>query len=807
MGTARLPRSLNAVDALKSGLFVLIFDAVNEASREYAETKLLSTDVSGFFQKYFQNRLVVTSRAAGYLPTLSLPIFELQPIRPALVEQFLGGARLKVRSLSAHLRSALRNPLLLSMYLERADKSEVQSIPELFDGHFKRVRERVKKGLALDVPIVDLLAPIAYELIERGAQTIAFPEAKGQLEAQMRRDTQSPDVGRFLRFLIADGLLVADAEGGISFFHQAAMEFCAARELLERDKNSRFSLGEMMSLRRWDEVIVLLLTLLQPGKRKKLLREIVQVDLVFACRAFELATVKDKQIGLYLFDAATGMLSKERAPDAQKRAIADALRGIAPYGRKLTLIRWLDDPIIGPDAATFLAAMGAKEVVPKLASLALKHNRWPSEFAFALQSLGDESVVDKLIVSALRTMSEHNFVDANAGQMIARFESDEVLSKLALLSTSKSVKKRRLAAAALAECRSDRSRALLAKLLGDPSHDVRWKAIFALSRGDRKPYKTAGVVDSLFGLLRDPEDGHFAAKYLVRITDEAIVKRASQKLQEPASEIEEINASVVAFSNSPDRLKDVLFNKLRDYMGTLSKTLSSALAQLPVHFLLPDLYPFFHVENESLRSTMVDALRMLAGLKEQLPISEEECNYLFTLLERRSSFRSLMSLRWLISGHFQAVSKPIILKKITDPLYPLRNELIEALSHLPLARGDLPPDTVEWLITKLDRKAEFGVWSPMGQLLGRVLDESMIAERVIPLLASSNPVVKNNAHIVLQTAEDALGKRFTLPDTCTGSRQSGGGIGANRRPSPSRNKFSSKRPRKSLGSQGRKGPR
>lgn len=180
--------------------------------------------------------------------------------------------------------------------------------------------------------------------------------------------------------------------------------------------------------------------------------------LVFACRAFELATIKDKQIGLYLFDAAARMLSNERAPDAQKRAVADALRGIAPYGRKSTLIHWLDDPIIGPAAATFLAAMGAKEVVPKLVSLTLKHNQWPSEFAFALQSLGDESVVDKLIVSALSTVSGRNLVDENAGPVIARFESDELVSKLALLSASRSTRKRSLAAAALGECRSDRSR-------------------------------------------------------------------------------------------------------------------------------------------------------------------------------------------------------------------------------------------------------------------------------------------------------------------------------------------------------------
>jgi hypothetical protein len=91
-------------------------------------------------------------------------------------------------------------------------------------------------------------------------------------------------------------------------------------------------------------------------------------------------------------------------------------------------------------------------------SLTLKHNQWPSEFAFALQSLGDESVVDKLIVSALRTVSGRNLVDENAGPVIARFESDELVSKLALLSASRSTRKRSLAAAALGECRSDRSR-------------------------------------------------------------------------------------------------------------------------------------------------------------------------------------------------------------------------------------------------------------------------------------------------------------------------------------------------------------
>ena len=109
------------------------------------------------------------------------------------------------------------------------------------------------------------------------------------------------------------------------------------------------------------------------------------------------------------------------------------------------------------------------------------------------------------------------------------------------------------------------------------------------------------------------------------------------------------------------------------------------------------------------------------------------------------------------------IFEELLIEKLSDNTYLFREQLIEIVSRLPLVKGDLSINVIEWLITKLDQKIERyprDIYSPITQLLGKTSDERILMEKLIPLLNSNNAVLRNNAYLAISKAERVLGKRF-----------------------------------------------
>ena len=759
MVRARLPRSLDVDAGLKRGAFVMILDGVNEVSREYVSTKLFMTDVAGFVQTYAANRFIITTRTIGYLPSLPMPVFQLESISYGRLTDLLSGSGIDLESLPRALTAALRTPLLLSMYLGMGERTAMRGIPDLFDEYFLRVQEDMRRAIGGDVRLVSLLAPLAYELVEQGVQTTSLRAVEERLKAQLPEHARSA-ASRIAGYFIAHGLFVLDAEGGIGFFHQSAMEFCAAKELVRQRSSSTFSLTELITFHRWDEVIVLLVTLLDPKSKRQVLTEIADRDIVFSCHAFESAMVKDRTIGLFMFERAVRLLERPRISNSEKDDIGRALVQLAPYGRKEVLFRWLDDPIIGRYAAVFLGHMGAREASPRLIQLLLKERQWPSEFAVALQLLGDASVVGNLISKGLKIPLRESCVGSNIADVAAHFESDELLRRVTELSKSASVNSRILATTILTACRSDASRPLLARMLQDSSHEVRWRALLYLRSRNRKgPYKATGVASSLFDLLSDPHDGAGAAGILLEISDGSIQERARSALDSSTNEIEQVNLAVVLSKSSPELARDLLFAKIRSYKKTFALSLRHGLAALPRSLLLPDLYKFFRTADDVVLNILIEALQWVLITEDQLPISQEDFDVIFSRWEREHVKKTCNPNFFALLAGFGDVSKPTILEKLSDPTYRFRDDLVDILARVTVGQKDLDPSAVEWLITRLGRQSD-DRWNAVAQVLGRVLDQSMIEERVVPLLASTNASLRAGAYQTIKVAEQTLGIRF-----------------------------------------------
>jgi HEAT repeat protein len=631
------------------------------------------------------------------------------------------------------------------------------------DVYFKTIEHKFEAVSAAHVSLMLMLRPIAYRLISEGSQALNAPEIKREFRKVIARQKHHQQVGsgEVLNALILYGLLVPDTEGRVGFFHQTALEYVAAVELLSRYSKGSVSVRKLLGLRRWDETIILFIALLPGSERRRVLQEVSEIDIIFACHAFESATVKDGSIGLSLFDILAEKLSGKRLPTQKRKLLARAAIGLAPYGRKPVLAKWLDDKDeeVASSAAAFLGLMGAKEFVPRFISKLRKERVWPSKFAKALELLVNESVV-KALVKAGET-SRGELAQSNFADVLQRFESDEVYSEVKRLSRSRTSRKRKFAVRILSNFESNRSVNILEDMLQDSNAEVRDEVIFGLEHS-RAPHKTNRVIARMFNLLADRDSGQWAADFLISVSDASIILEAERRIASPINAHEFINLCAILARLDPNTARSLLFEKLDDYKPSFHDSLVFALAKLPVDCLLPNILSFLRSENDSLRSTVLDTLDWVRRPGEQLPISKKDCEYLVRLWERPSvQNRADVSVHFtfLLGDAFQSIAKPLLLKRLSNPKYKLRVQLLPIISRMPLAKGDLSSAMIEWVLSEFKIGLPPYEWPP-GEIVGMVAGESMVSKKLIPLLLSSNPNVRNNAYRAIRAIENRLGRRL-----------------------------------------------
>lgn len=559
----RLPQHLGLSKALEEGFFTIICDAVNEVDRKYVETGVMAEDLSSFMAQFPANRYIVTSRSWNYVSSLALPTFELAPVSSVVLEEHLQDNAFSFIEPSLQIMELARNPFLLKLFLQFSQEDlEVTNAADLLKRYFANVEETLANDLVLqELSLAELLSPLAYEAVEEGTQTLS-PEYVLSYLGSVLGESGSPDhkaAQQVFDALVFRDVLVLDAEGEVSLFHQTAQEYLAALALKQRYEVDNSILEQKITHLRWDETIVLFITLLGPKHAKEVLKRLAEVDLVFASRAFELSAFNDSTIGLQLFDVAVARLSEENVSSVEKREIATALRSIGAYGRKPILQKLLHEPYVGEAAAIALGRMNEQEMIPAITERLLEHNVWPSDFAHALIMLVDVSSIPVLIEYGKQ--ADEGLTDSNLALVLSALESKELYAGIDELTTSAVLRDRVFAGHILRAIDSQQAQNRLAELLQDSESEVQIWAIFGLRRGE-KPYKDELVVDVLFKLLKQEESGHYAAEYLADLAEREIFERAKSKLSRAISSTERINLSTVVAHYDSELAKATVFTAL-----------------------------------------------------------------------------------------------------------------------------------------------------------------------------------------------------------------------------------------------------
>ena len=768
MIASRLPRSVDVDKALKCGYLVLILDAVNEVSRNLVDSKVLANDISWLISRFPRNKFIFTSRSVNYASFLSLPVFELEPLSFNILSRYLEDNCVNsLDNLSDNVKRILTNPLFLNLFIQanKEDIGKISNAVSLLREYFSAIEQKlIQEKLLMDLQLMELLTPVAYQIIDNGSQTIPPEQILVHFHKIFNDHSQlnSNTAEDVFQALISLGVLVPDAEGKIGFFHQTALEYLAAFELSSLFQKDKLVLEDKINFLRWDETIILFISLLSPKQSEIVLRRIAENDIVFACRAFESAAIQEQTIGHQLFDIMYQRISKSPLSVPEKENIARAIRHIGSYGKKDVLLKLLDDNVMANASAIALARMNVKDAVPKITELLLKDNIWPSDFAKALGLLVDESIIPQLIECG-KQVNEESLVHSNLATILSKFESEYLYSELYKLAQSEVSTEKQFAAEILNEMNSDRAMECLTQMLYDSDHGVLCSAILGLKYSQKTPYKSAAITAQMFELISNEESGSFAAFYLKDIADEFIFKEALNRLQNPRNDYERINLCTIIAKSDPETSKKILFDALDNYNPSLHESLYSALGSLDIKYLIPEIFVYLKKDDAKLRLTALDALRRALGHEEQLSIDKENCEFLITILETTDEYMEKHTAGTLLTRHCSSLSKDMLLNRFSDVTYPFREHLIEFVAYLPLVKGDLPIDVIEWLITKLHDKSEMcsmDAWNPVAHILGRVCDEGNLKEKIIPLLNSSNEVLRSNAYVVVSEAERVLGKRF-----------------------------------------------
>jgi len=762
MIASRLPRSLDVDSALEIGCFLLVFDGINEVPRNFVETKVLNDDILWLINRFPRNRFIFTCRSMNYVPFLPLPVYELKPVSLTTVDQYVSdNCGIPAGTLPEKLKTTLTNPLMLSLFMQtrEVNQEKIGKATSLLAAYLSLAESKLVAEIGtLYLPLTRLLGPIAYRMVDEGSQTLPPEEFLAQFYASIGADF----VNSVFQILMSLGLIVPNTEGRIAFFHQTLTEYLAAAELKSRYDVDPTVLEGKIDYLRWDETIMLFVSLLSQEQSKAALAAVANKDLLYACRAFESAAIHDETTGLRLFDMILERLADPLTSFSEKRTLGSAISHLGVFGRRDVLLKLLDDKAVAEGASTALALMRAKEATPKLLELLLRDNVWPSEYAAAIRLLADESMIPELILHAKKA-KKGDLLISNLADILASLESERLYSEISRLAQSGSLKERRLAARTLSRLYSDIAIEWLVKMLSDPDHEVRWEPIFAFTGTFGRPvYKTSAVVSQMFNLLDDGESGHWAAEYLVEVADIDILTESAKRLKNPRNKYEHVNLCRIIAKSDPKKAKEELFGLLDDYDPHLHNSLYHALSSLGINNIVPEIFRYLRSNNQKLRITVLEALRIPLSESEELAISEEDCELLISLWETSDDYMETHMSGYLASDHCAALSKKMLLGKLSNAGYPHRDRITELVARLPLTNGDLPETVIDWLITKLSSKSQMHPeWNPISIILGKTCDERVVIRKLLPLLKSSNAAVRSNANLAIREAERNLGKRFT----------------------------------------------
>ena len=398
---ARFPPKLNFANLNAAFPLTLFLDGFNELPRQHREDGSFDLDLDNLLAKYPNIRLIIGSRTSDGLTRLEPPIYELSSIANEEVHRLISEREYLIPSAYRRdIEAILRRPFYFRLFEQTTISIErVKTPSDIYAQYLDHIGRRFVARFGKDFDLLEALERQAYDALETGSEAWSLADLKASLRS-LAPDLTSDFADEIVNWMAAIELVIPQGAGRGTFVHQSVTEYLAARKLAARLMANDTSIPEIIARRRWDNVILLTLSMLGAEQARMLLAEIIEIDPGFAIDGARFVEEKREE----LIEALLQIL------------IAHPERPLERYNSNLSFLQFspshegllrqivAEFPAIRPDAEEALAGLLGQAFKPELVEkLFADHISWETRPSVeALSSLLTPDDVPTIIDRALK---------------------------------------------------------------------------------------------------------------------------------------------------------------------------------------------------------------------------------------------------------------------------------------------------------------------------------------------------------------------------------------------------------------------
>lgn len=306
MAEQSLPSNFSLGQLLKQMKAKFVLDSFNEMPREYRESGHFEQDISNFLGMISGNILIIASRTDDGLKRLDFPKFLIEEIQKSYVEQSIRNIGYEIKSdFKRELLALLQKPLFYRWFFEgKADIGDRAHPFDFYKSVFRTLASDFSRELHVKLDFEDILAPVAFKLIQAGQETMPITEFLKYIKiAVIQSNNVTMSELDIANWLITKNLIVPLPQNRVRFFHQSLTEYLAARELARHYKISPEVLSDCLTSTRWDQALFLTLGFLSTSQTAAFMNRIVKTELDLAIRAAKFVEFEQDRIVTSILEA------------------------------------------------------------------------------------------------------------------------------------------------------------------------------------------------------------------------------------------------------------------------------------------------------------------------------------------------------------------------------------------------------------------------------------------------------------------------------------------------------------------------
>jgi hypothetical protein len=775
-----------SLSTLTAKVRVKVFlDSFNEMPREQWERGAHEADFSSFLQRFPTVNLIIGSRTEDGLAKLGLPAYALDEID----EQFLR-KELSMRGLlfagrfARELRGLLQKPFYFHLVATGAVQLPAEPHPrDLYHSFFVILSTSFAQYFGHTLDLERTLAGVAYEAVHRGQEALPV----SVLLQVLKKEMQSAGVGGLTaddiaNWLVAKAVLLPYSGGRVAFFHQSVTEFLAATELARLYVSSAKLLRDKLTYVRWDQALFLTLSLLPKEQANAFLKTIIETDFVLALNAVKyLETGRDEVVTRLLKEI------PEYTPDGYDREIeAAVLVGLpisACHEQSLREILKLGN-LVGAAAATRLLELlgeGIKdELLDSLFACATDYN-YCSGVARAIRPLITAGDVPDLVEKAERALHEFLSHGTDREQFAVDSALEELLADIDV-TTLRSIlldsprppetqcARLTLLSTILRKHKCSESLALLAELLlaGEPGTAF-GICLMRYGKGtDELSWACfqEAHIERLMAMIADKDTGRWALDALELICTMRPDLAAESRRR--AEQFEGITRGCLIRTKHPTDTVP-LFNALKNLCNMPQEQrhkepihLLAGLDELNWHGQETLLVDLLQLRDTSLARALLEGIynrEETIGTIEIGPIAWW-LDWLADDTDPEAQWWLADRLCNIFADHLSVEAREAFVAEFNRA--GTRHRLVLARYVLcrwrDLTTDEFSDEALLFLVEELHRKGSVDGFR--GHLLGHTATEAFVADRLVPLLDTQDPVFRRNLVHVLEQAGSRHGRRY-----------------------------------------------